>query len=145
MTVYREFCKLFEICHDATTSFLQEHIAAERGCEVGASWHIVDCLSASDEELKAINTSLPVPEHLLWLRKDVPPLVRDPNTWWRDLRMFVEEGNKAMGYREPFFLHVALPILRSHQAKAKVDKVKALKRCADPLWARACLDWVEKT
>lgn len=78
-------------------------------------------------------------------------LMRVPkDTWDQDLHMFLDEGNNALGYRDPFFRNVALPMLDAHETFKSVPQscerytrtLKCIEYIAADDWRRACLEWV---
>jgi thymidylate synthase len=106
-------------------SMLQEYVAAGVGVPVGMYWQVSFNFHAYKKTLE--------PMAMLGTMAKQPPghgmrtpyegqvspfkMVNSPiEQWNQDLMMFLDEGNKAMGYRDVFFRRVALPILRTHRA-----------------------------
>lgn len=83
------------------------------------------------------------------------PLIRVSQEIWRqDLHMLLDEGDRCMGYREPFFRRVALPMWQARAALGKKDFKTAMDaagrvqaedwRLAATTWVKGEMDAVEK-
>lgn len=141
-------------------SFLQEYMAARLGCEVGKYHHFTNNLHAYDWNWK--------PEEWLayYERLDgsvadydesgchMVPLVKDPETFERELPLFVgafngeEEPWDCVGqWEEPFFQNVAGPALtafrRHKQGKYEQSQDYAEEIEADD-WRVACREWLQR-
>ncbi len=75
----------------------------------------------------------------------------DIPTWERNLQMFLDEGSNAMGYTDPFFRCVAVPILVTHQKYKNVEGPArfeaALQACSHIKatdWRYAIQQWLER-
>ena len=57
-----------------------------------------------------------------------------PDVWLQDLGMFMTEGDQAMGYRDPFFRRVAIPLLQAIRAlREDPGGVAGLDKAAEAL------------
>jgi len=143
-------------------SYLLEYMAAWIGCPVGAYWQI------SNNFHGYLNTYEPL-KHLADLAADPyrqPPL-NEPYavgmvtpfplvntgiaTWEKDLMMFLEEGENAIGYSDPFFRRVAVPMLRAYRAyKDNVGEQRyalalgELSQVKATDWQLAGQEWIER-
>lgn len=100
-------------------------------------------------------TSLRVPEGEQWPDENskYPELANykmintDVETWLKDLRMFLDVGETAIGYRDRFFRKVALPMLRVHRMwkEGRVDEaVRYTKDIKDEAWAFVVLEFITR-
>lgn len=70
--------------------------------------------------------------------------------WFSDLEMFMQEG-PVMGFTDPFFKKVAVPMLQAWEAwkdKDAPDHMDSAYYFADRIaatdWRKACLEWLER-
>ncbi len=131
-------------------SMLQEYMAAKVGASLGHYWQISTNFHAYHDTMKKHSGLLMVdPTDTPYHTGEVEPfpMVQDINAWDRELEMFMQEGDGVMGYTEPFFKRVAIPILQSHRAfKAKDYGAAAtiLVSCVAKDWGRAIYEYVER-
>ena len=79
------------------------------------------------------------------------PLVNvDMQTWHQDLVMFMDEG-PIIGFREPFFRKVAVPVLQSYAAFKDLGNpdrfaiaLEIIQQCQDIPWGNACYEWLKR-
>lgn len=135
-------------------SFLQEYVAAGAGVPVGRYWQV------SDNWHGYVATVAPLLEreapasdpYVAGEVASYPLVARDVATFDADLKMFVSEGERAVGYQEPFFRRVALPLLRGWRVLRGGDTSKArydlaseeVDGCAATDLRRACLEWIDR-
>jgi thymidylate synthase len=146
-------------------SMLQEFVAAWIGCPVGRYWQISSNYHAYVDVFKKL---LPVlAEDDAWSRplwydrlNMVPkPLVSTPmHIWEQDLHRFLSElaqlirGMRSRfelepNYQDPFFIHVAHPMVAAYAAHKQQRKDEALAhtgRMRANDWALACTMWLER-
>lgn len=141
-------------------SILQEYMAARIGVPVGRYWQVsnnwhlyLDQHEELMDELCGYAVMPPSPRTCPYSRGlvDPFPLVgADVEAWDRDLDMFLDEGTEAMGYKDPFFRRVALPMLQAWHlfksdpgpevARAAFDHVRHNCHASD--WALAAKEWL---
>ncbi|RKZ72456.1 MAG: hypothetical protein DRQ48_00160 [Gammaproteobacteria bacterium] len=71
----------------------------------------------------------------------------DPATWFGELQMFLDLEHRAMGYTEPFFRRVALPIVETHnlfKAKQYADAMTVAGTIKATDWRRAIVEWLDR-
>lgn len=140
-------------------SVLQEYMAAQIGCEVGNYWQVSHNLHAylttlepvahMADEFDPANRSVSPYDDVVSLKPF--PLVKDPVRWDQELKMFLDEG-EAIGYEEPFFRKIALPMLRAHDHYTQIEgsdryemALASLENMPDDNdWRHACADWVRR-
>lgn len=146
-------------------SILQEYIAAGVGCPVGQYWQVSANMHGYTELNPVLNRCRPLGEKAFpsqQYRNECPyqndhvdpyPLVSRPlREWDEDLRMFLEQGDGAsMGYRDPFFRRVAVPMLvayRHFQNKSNEGRftaaINAMRQVMNCDWKLAGLQWLER-
>ena len=162
------FCRSNDIvwgCYGANAvhfSVLQEVIAAWIGTPVGKYWHVSDNWHAyldSYEQVRGLADCAAQP----MFSKDKPPNPYDGwvtpfpmvsvsiEQWMEDLDVFLSAEGRVMGYRDPFFRHVALPMMAVHDTFKSMGQPEryevAIARCerikADD-WRMACEQWLER-
>lgn len=136
-------------------SFLQEVMASWIGIPVGCYWQISTNFHAyldTLEKVKPLKDQSPgfTPYEL----GEVEPftIVNSPiDQWHSELHMFMDEGTGAMGYRDPFFRKVAVPMLRAWMCwKDKSDSNRVpnamlhVQGIAASDWRKACGEWLER-
>jgi hypothetical protein len=146
-------------------SYLQEYMAARIGCEVGWYEQISANMHGYVETTKAclplsdLADLLPGSATTKYQRADPYqqervqpfPLVSTPiDQWDSELTMFMSEPF-AMGYRDPFFRRVAIPMVRAYdyfknrEDSTRFDKaLAALGQMADCDWKVACVEWIQR-
>lgn len=135
-------------------SLLQQFVAAAAGVPVGKLWHICFRFSGRAEyrDHPAFReTSRDRDPYHAGYATTFPLVSIDPEQWLAELRMFVDEGDRAMGYTDPFFRRVALPLLRAQRfiedrtTKNRLDAAgREIARCGARDWQLACLAWINK-
>jgi thymidylate synthase len=166
------FCRSNDIvwgCYGANAvhlSYLQEYVAANVGVPVGRYWQVSDnwhayratldpILSLADrvfQSHRAVQWQNPYIQY----DPDVPaavapyPLVNantSPPNWDDDLNMFLDEGPAALGYHDPFFRRVAVPMVLAHDAYKQQDWVAAKAfalQVAAADWQLAAVEWLQR-
>jgi len=135
-------------------SFLQEVMAAWIGVPVGFYWQISTNFHAYLDTLAKVEPLLHKPDgkspYELGEIEPFPVVGTDIDTWHSELNMFMDEG-PVMGYTDPFFKKVAVPMLQSWQAWKNKDApdfmdsaVYFADRIAATDWRRACMEWLER-
>lgn len=135
-------------------SVLQEVLAAWIGVPVGRYWQIstnFHAYHATYEKHKAI-TELS-PGFTDYELGNVRPfdIVNIPiDKWFAELDMFISEG-PALGYTDPFFRKVAIPMLQTWDAwKNKDDPfhtqnaIELARKIGALDWQKACVEWLER-
>lgn len=135
-------------------SFLQEVMAAWIGVPVGFYWQISTNFHAYLDTLKKVEPLLNNPDaksaYELGEIEPFPVVGTDIDTWHSELNMFMDEG-AVMGYTDPFFKKVAVPMLLAWQSwknKDNENRVSEAIEHADRIvatdWRRACIEWLER-
>jgi thymidylate synthase len=154
------FCRSNDIvwgCYgsDAVTfGMLLEYVAAMIGREVGTyyqvsvNWHgYVDTLARVSDLMWKTGEPSPYETGAVL---PFPLVSGDIGTWHQDLKMFMDEGTRAIGYRDPFFRKVAIPMLRAWEifkgaeAPARYDDGIKLLAKLDHDWAMAGEQWLNR-
>lgn len=138
-------------------SILQEYVAAMIGCEMGAYWQIsnnfhgylktMEKVDHLDDQSACAFSDRPNP----YDNFTPHPLVSvDIKMWDQDLRMFLDHPD-AIGFRDPFFRRVAMPIRRAYEAYKSLDGAERftvaseiLQQCKADDWRLACEEWLER-
>lgn len=136
-------------------SMLQELAARSMGWPVGAytqvssNWHGYLTTLEPLYPLAAVLEKFDDP----YERREVEPfplLQTDRPTWTRDANMFMEEGVGAMGYQDPFFRRVAVPLLaawETFKTDGKARHQEAIDRardCQASDWRKAAVEWLQR-
>lgn len=142
-------------------SFLQEVLAKWIGCEVGQYWQVSANMHAyewnSAGVLPLSDMAFPSAQHKSRCPYEAEtvapfPIVNvDIATWHQDLGMFLSEGDKAMGYRDPFFRKLCVPLYSAYEAfrdrsdhnryDSALEKVSMAVDCD---WKLACTEWLNR-
>jgi hypothetical protein len=132
-------------------SFLQEVMAAWIEVPVGQYWQISTNFHAYTDTLEKIKPLLnQSPGFTEYDIGDIRPfdIVNSPiGSWFKELNMFMEEGTEAMGYNDPFFRKVAIPMMRAWEKWKDKDMQAALVHANDIAasdWRKACVEWLER-
>lgn len=140
-------------CHGANAvhfSVLQEYVAARLGLMVGHYYQVsVNYHAYEDVYAKTARGSLApgaVRPTCPYVAGEVQPypLVANPDTWDRDLALFLEDPS-AYGFDNPFFAQVAKPLWWAHAACKKRDWDGALEiaaQCRASDWRKAAEEWI---
>lgn len=143
-------------------SFLQEFVAIAADMPIGKYYQVSDNFHAYTNTLDKVKGIVEQNSPLMMLPK-CPytkgtvkpfPILTQPNNWelWlAEAGMLVSEGPDIIGYREPFFKKVALPLFKAYMAfknEAAPRKYKAainhIQCCIATDWRVACEDWVTR-
>lgn len=138
-------------------SMLLEYAARSSGfpvgryCQVSSNWHgylaTVEPLTPLEGVLeKALDP---------YESKDATPYLfplvsTDRATWKRDANMLLTEGSRAMGYTDPFFRKVALPLLQAWEVyktdsrSRHQDATELARCCIAGDWRDAAIQWIER-
>lgn len=133
-------------------SMLQEYMAARIGAEVGYYFQISTNFHAYVETLDKHKSLLgvdPLNQDRYYMEGIEPfPMVQDPSQWEADLGLFMDEGDNAIGYTEPFFRRVASPMMTAWKAFKRKDYDAAMNICKNDIaatdWSLVCFEWIER-
>lgn len=133
-------------------SMLQEYMAAMIGVEVGAyyqfstNFHGYIAVMEKHAALMDLTDS-----DNPYLDMEPFPMVKNPSVWDSELAMFMDEDCRAMGYTEPFFKRVAVPMMQTWLAwkdrenpDRLGDALMHTDNIAAPDWRKACVEWLER-
>jgi thymidylate synthase len=142
-------------------SMLQEFMAKWIGCEVGEYWQVSANMHAYTELTPALNACLPLADKAFpsdQVRSLDPyehgsghtPLISGSvQDWQRQLNMFLDVGPNAMGYHDPFFRRVAIPLAQAYEAFSDrsnpgrfENALNCVYRCSPCDWKVACISWL---
>lgn len=129
-------------------SMLQEYMAAKIGVSLGHYWQVSTNFHSYMDTLKKHSALLLEKPSSPYHTGEVEPF-RMVNVsildWESQLEVFMQEGDRAMGYTDPFFKRVAVPLLQSHRAFKQKDFAKAIalaEGCMAKDWSRATVEWL---
>lgn len=132
-------------------SMLQEYMAAKIGVQLGHYWQVSTNFHSYMDTLKkhaALLLEQPTSPYHTGSVEPFPMVNVDIVDWESQLEVFMREGDKAIGYTDPFFKRVAIPMLQSHRAFKEKNFSKAMEilknNCVATDWARAGIEWVER-
>ena len=131
-------------------SMLQEYMAAKIGVSLGHYWQVSTNFHSYMDTLKKHSALLlEKPSSPYHIGEVEPfPMVQDINAWDRELEMFMQEGDNAIGYTEPFFKRVVIPILQSHRAFKAKDYGRAAsivtENCIAKDWSLAIAEYATR-
>jgi hypothetical protein len=131
-------------------SFLQEYVAARAGIPLGRYWQVSDNWHGYLDTVSQIFDMAPMENPYEAGEVRAFPLVQDPEAWEADMAMFVDEGTRAIGYREPFFRCVAVPMARAWDAfktdspQRHLDAIGEVTACYAPDLRRAGREWLTR-
>lgn len=131
----------------ARFSMLQEFLARALGVGIGVLQHTIIAGHRYDKVSSEITPYEGVCPRM--------PLIRTAQEiWMQDLRMLLDEGGAAMGYRDPFFRCVAVPMWQTRReylagnlsaARGVGGRIRADDwRMAVMHWIKGAMDVVEK-
>lgn len=138
-------------------SYLQEYVAHLIGCSVGRYWQIsnnfhgylatMSKVEKLDDKSACIYSTRVNPYESL---KTFPLMQTSAKIWHEDLAMFMS-GELAIGYRDPFFRRVAIPIRAAYEAWKNTEDgfrfekaSEILQQCKAEDWKLACEEWIER-
>lgn len=136
-------------------SMLLEYCALTQGwpigsyCQLSSNWHGYLATTEPLAPLTRVLESVEDP-YAAGEVSTFPIAQMDRPTWRRDAEMFLTEGTRAMGYQEPFFRRVALPLLRAWETyktdtKSRfVSAIAAANECVATDWKRAAVEWLTR-
>jgi thymidylate synthase len=131
-------------------SFMQEVMAAWIGVPIGQYWQISTNLHAYLDTLEkakdVVNYELGVTPYAMGAVEPYPIVNTPIETWFAELDMFMGEGS-VIGYTDPFFKRVAVPMLNSWSAWKAKNKTGALEYANSIIasdWKKACVEWLER-
>lgn len=138
-------------------SILQEYVAAHVGVPVGQFYQFSHNFhyygNTVGDYIKAMNLARDAEAHNLYETKLLRPmpLIADPSNWDLSLPLFLDYAEHgvtvAPTFTEPFFAHVAMPMIwawRAHKAKEyKLADDYARQIVADD-WRVTCIAWLER-
>jgi hypothetical protein len=141
-------------------SILQEYVAAMIGCPVGRYWQMSNNWHLYEQvhgellaEMSQLAPNPPSTSRCPYSAGQVEPmrLVADVDAFDQDLRMFLQEGEKVLGYREPFIRRVAVPMLRAWKVFKEDTSPSGTNRAMQLLeiglsndWLLASYQWMER-
>jgi thymidylate synthase len=143
-------------------SMLQEFVAGVAGVPVGRYWQVSfnwhGYLETMDPLIELADRAFQAHRVVQWASpyeskcEPYPLMHVNPETWLADLNMFLDEEDRAMGYRDRFFRKVALPMMRVHNIY-KSDSVRptnyiaalgACKTIRATDWQLAATEWIQR-
>ena len=136
-------------------SVLLEYLAARLGLAVGTYTQISNNYHAyRDVYLKTARGALdpalspPAPGENPYITGEVSPypMVKNPDTWDRDLALFMEAPH-AYGFDNPWFSAVAKPIWFCNKAvrQRKFDEaLEIIEQCKATDWKKATKEWIHR-
>lgn len=138
-------------------SYLHEYVARSVGVpqgvyrQVSANFHAYKDVLAKVAPLADYApdplTGAPTPDPYAAEAVEPFPLMSLPREEWdAELKMFMEEPD-ALGFRDPFFRKVAIPMSQAHAAYKAKDfdgAMDALGRVAASDWRLAAIEWIER-
>lgn len=139
-----------DLLHNDYVTFcmLLEYVVTMTGLKVGRYWHTSyrwSCSVADLEHLSLlaghVNDDDPCMDH------KGQPLITRPDIWLSDLDMFTDEETRAIGYRDPFFRGVAVPLLSAWTMyqEGQIDLAMVdLTTCVSKDWKKACCGWLSR-
>jgi thymidylate synthase len=136
-------------------SFMQEVMASWIGVPVGRYWQISTNFHAYLDTLKKVepllSQSAGFTDYELNMVKPLNIVNSPIETWFSELYMFMTEGANVMGYTDPFFRRVAVPMMLSWEKwkdKSNPDRVEMAIASAENIvatdWRKACIEWLER-
>lgn len=130
-------------------SMLQEYMAAKIGVRLGYYWQVSTNFHSYVSTLEKHSALIDLEPTSPYHDNVVAPfsMVQDIKLWDRELLVFMDAGD-VIGYGEPFFKRVAIPILQSHRAFKEKDYQKALKiiyeNCSASDWQTAIAQYIQR-
>lgn len=138
-------------------SYLHEYVARCVGVpqgiyrQVSANFHaykdVLEKVAALADYAPDPLTGAPTPDPYaagaVWA---FPLMSVSPEEWHADLEMFMENPD-AIGFRDPFFRRVAIPMSRAHAAYKRKDfdgAMDILRDVAATDWQLAAIEWIER-
>ena len=135
-------------------SFLQECMAGFIGCDVGKYHQISNNFHAYEEVFdKLVNQQGPLWSDCLYSIKSIEPYPIfsasfSMDEWFQDLSICLNAAD-TYGFRHPFFIQVARPILMAHlyyREHRGIDRYKGaleiIQQCQAADWRYACEGWL---
>ena len=151
-------------------SYLQEYVASCVGVEVGVYRQVSANLHAYEETLTKVVPILDkyqtsydlllsdpycsIADVVRGPTKDVVspyPLINTHKANWDDELLMFMDDPKAVGFKDPFFRKLAVPLYETHRIYKETQGpdryLKAIESCKDIVdcdWALACRQWLER-
>lgn len=154
--------------HQATCfSMLLQLTACERGIPPGRYWQVSPSWAVDRERLTKLQD---LEKHAITLDPCIDRVIphspyergavqafdimkgeNDANAWNADLKMFVQEQHRALGYQTTFFKKVAVPMAVAYAAFSDLEDeekyIQAIKGCGSIRasdWRHMCEWWLER-
>lgn len=165
MTVYNRSNDIVWGCYGANAvhfSMLHEVMAAWVGVPMGRYWQVSfnwhayldtaePLLALADQARGPYSEGRRTP-YEMGLIEPFPMVTRGASVdvWMNELRMFMSEEDRALGYRDPFFRRVAIPMVRTHNAYRTGGDARfemALAEAANIYatdWRTAATEWLQR-
>lgn len=136
-------------------SFLQEVMAAWIGVPIGRYWQISTnlhlYLNHAFEKVKPLlDQKYKMTPYEIGEVTPYPVVNTDIEVWMEDLNMFMEVG-PVMGFRDPFFKKVVVPMFQAWQAWKNKDDPQRIenalmfaRQIMATDWQKACVEWLER-
>ena len=141
-------------------SYLHEYVARSVGVEQGIYRQVSANFHAYEDVLSKVApladyapdplTGKETPDpYAAGIAEPFPLMSIEPEAWNQELMMFLSEPD-AVGFRDPFFRRVAIPMLKAHQAFKRTgpDRFDAalaeLDNVAATDWKLAGVEWIER-
>ena len=156
MTVFNRSNDLIWGCYGANAvhfSMLHEVMSSCIGYQVGRYYQVSNNFHAYVDTMTkheaVVFEDYPDP-YELGVIEPYPMVNVDPEIWFQDLCIFMDEG-PIIGFRDPFFRRVVTPMFHSWAAwKNKSDPkridnaLEIISQCAATDWKKACTEWLER-
>jgi thymidylate synthase len=141
-------------------SYLHEYVARSVGVPQGVYRQVSANFHAYEDVLNKVApladlaadplTGRGVPDpYASWEVEPFPLMTIPAEEWDNELMMFLTDPD-AVGFRDPFFRRVAIPMLKAHRAFKRTDAGRfdaareELKQVVAQDWRKAGLEWVER-
>ena len=136
-------------------SYLHEYVATCAGFEMGEYWQVSDnyhvypatAPDTSKLDLMDVNRYADARDPV----RPFPLIYTNPAYWHRDLALFMEGVRDSTRFWDPFFSHVAAPLMRAHERfrhlppSKRFDAAYAeIQQCKAEDWQRAAMEWVRR-
>lgn len=162
MTVTNRSNDIIWGCYGANAvhfSVLQEFVASSLGRDVGHYWQVSNNWHGYHKTLMPLaDLAMAAPDPFRSLEANdfyaqgvvspFPLCQTDAKTWLMDLALFLEDPT-AIGYRDPFFRRVAVPMWMAHQAYKQnqgeekyTRPLEILQQCRATDWRKASEEWI---
>jgi len=129
----------FSMLHEVMAAWLAVPVGIYR--QVSSNWHAYIKVMAAHADILKRPYDNPYEDEIV---AAYPMVSVEIPIWFQDLEIFMEEG-PIVGFRDPFFRRVVVPIWNSWFAYKKKDIDGALEiidQCQATDWKRACREWM---